>query len=403
MLTFRRAIRPALIAAAKAADGLDRNFTRNLSAAASAHPERVRRLLLWSMNSLGDVLRATPAIAALRARYPDAHVTMVAASRAAPILRHNPNVDHLIEIPNPYDLRAHRRALRQLAGETWDLAVLLEVNRYWTLVESLYLRWLQVPRWICFDFGQGVRHRATGVPLGTGSWIDQFNTLATTAGAHARSTAMQIHLLPGERETAASHLRSRGLDPQEPFFLVHPGANVMEVSRRWPQESFAQLLTAMWRRWQWPVVMTGTAPEQPIIDAIRSQTEARVIDLCGELGMRQLAATIEMAHVCIMNDTGPLHIAHALRRPTIAILGPTGPEVVGVPETTEIVRVDLPCSPCAGLAGWKTCTNSNRWECLQRVTPEMVLAGVARLISRRVRLPILDADLQWRAQGVLVP
>src|SRR5207248_5526073 len=102
----------------------------------------------------------------------------IAAGSAAPILRNNPCIDELIEIPDAFCVRQHREALRRLRGTRWDLGVLLEVNSHWALLEGLYLRWLGVPQWVCFDFGRGLPRGAVGVALGnTGSWIDQFNRL----------------------------------------------------------------------------------------------------------------------------------------------------------------------------------------------------------------------------------
>ena len=413
MSMFRRAIKPAVMAVGRRAVGWDRDF-RAIGAGA-AEPARavegsaaVRRLLLWSMNSLGDVLRATPAIRLLREHFADAQITMVAAGRAAPILRHNPCLDALVEIPDAFCLRQHRTALRQLRGnDPWDLAVLLEVNAHWSLLEGLYLRWLGVPRWVCFDFGKGAPKSALGVPLGeSGSWIDQFNRLASAATGGSATTThaardMEIHLLPLERESASADLSRAGIGRGQPFILVHPGGNALEVSRRWSAESFAAVINDLWDRYRHPFVLTGTQPERPIVDAVRRLVpSAFIAALCGTLTMRTLAAVIERASLCIVNDTGPLHVAHALRRPTVAILGPTDPQVVGVPATTRIARVQLPCSPCARFAGWTPCTNPVRHECLARVTPAMVLDAATELLDPSPRrLPVLTPSMLACAAG----
>jgi ADP-heptose:LPS heptosyltransferase len=185
-----------------------------------------------------------------------------------------------------------------------------------------------------------------------------------------------VFLSAAERAWADSFLTAQGVDPvRAPYFLLHPGGNFLRVSRQWPPERFAELVTLLHRDRQWPIILTGVAAEQPTVDEIRRQATAPVIDLCGRLNLRQLAALIDRAAVCIMNDTGPLHVAHALGRPTVAILGPTAPEVVGVPPHARVVRADLPCSPCAFLEGWRACTNPVQWECLHRIQPMDVLTA----------------------------
>jgi ADP-heptose:LPS heptosyltransferase len=89
-----------------------------------------------------------------------------------------------------------------------------------------------------------------------------------------------------------------------------------------------------------------------------------------------------------------------LRRPTVAILGPTDPQVVGIPETTEAVRVSLPCSPCARFAGWRACTNPCRYQCLHDITADMVISAVSRLMSPGVRLVVLEPALQHMLESV---
>lgn len=349
-------------------------------------PARVRRLILWSMNSLGDVVRTTPAIRALREQYPGAHITMVAAGRAAPILREHPCIDEMHQINNPFSLRDHRGVLKRLrAQEPYDLAVMLEVNRHWVRLGGWWLRSLGVPRWLCFDFGGKMAAEAIGVQMGEeGSWIDQFNRLAAATGAVADSQKLEIRLSEDERAWAQGFLAEHGIPRGEPFVLIHPGANVKEVSRRWPPEHFARLITELRHRRSMPIVITGTTPERPLVGTIRRHTVVDFVDFCGRLNMRQLAAVIDAAALCIMNDTGPLHVAHALAKSTVAILGPTAPQVVGLPATTKVARLNLACSPCAYFDNWKSCLHPHRHACLEELTPEAVLAVVQRQLPQQV-------------------
>lgn len=353
----------------------DPHATDSAAASAAIDPAGVRSLLIWSMDGMGDVVRATPAIRALRERFSGARMGFVAAGRAAAILGENPCLDFVHDLGDPFRLRSHRRALRAVKG-SWDLGVLMEVGPAWTWFGCWWFRLAGVRRWLCFDFGDGTARRAIGVSLGAGgSWIQQFNRLAEAAGGRA-GTRTEVHLSPAEREQARALLGAEGVDPDAPFFLIHPGGNFLKVSRQWPPEAFAALVELLRQRWPHPVVITGVQRERPVVEAIRARCAVPIVDLCGRLSMRQLAAVISWSGVCIMNDTGPMHVAHALQRRTVVVLGPTGPEIVGVPDWGRVVRADLPCSPCAFFLGWQSCSNPNKWECLSSVSPQMVFAAV---------------------------
>ncbi len=378
------------------AGALERWSARRAPAPAAISPQAIRHILIWSMDRLGDLVRATPAIRAVRTCFPDSHLALVAAGRAGPILRENPHLDALHIVPNPYRLTQHRRLRNTLRDRNWDLVILLEADTHWDVLGGLLARRLGARHVLRFDFGRGVPRGQHGVQLGTrGSWIDQFNRLVAICGTGAPSQRTEVFLSDAECAAAVEFLAAAGIAPAQPFILIHPGGNFLTVSRQWPPAEFARLISLLRQEWPHPIVLTGVAAELPAIDEIRRLTPEPIVDLCGRLSLRQLAAMIDRAAVCIMNDTGPLHVAHALGRPTVALLGPTAPEVVGIPPHSIAVRADLPCSPCAFLAGWQACSNPVRWECLQRIEPQDVtaavrqhLAGVAARPQRRHELPI---------------
>ena len=341
-------------------------------------PNSVKNLLIWSMDRLGDLARATPAIHALKVRYPAAAITLVAAGRAGSILRENPDITHYHQVDRLYRVGDHRAVLAGLKQTVWDLGVLLEVDPNWARIGTIWFRRLGVRRWLSFDFGYGLSRRAIGVPIDEhGSWIDQFSRLVASTGASAGEFAPRVYTSQPERDWAIQFLATHGIGPTAPFFVIHAGSQFLKVSRQWPPEAFAELITQMKERWSYPIVMTGVESERPVIDAVTSATPADVVDLCGLLNLRQLAAIVEASAVCIMNDTGPLHVAHALGKRTVVILGPTAAEVVAIPAFGQVVRVDLPCSPCAFLLGWKACHNPTKWECLTRISPEQVVTALA--------------------------
>lgn len=381
-------------------DGLDRMAARVAAPRlrlVERQPADVRSILVWTMDRMGDVLRTTPAIRSLKKRYPHACLGIVTAGRGEPIFVNNPAVDCMFQVRSPHAIPDHWRTMRQLRETSWDLGLLFEVNQFWAKLGQWYFRALNVRRYAMFDFGWQCPAHAVSLPLGNGSWIDQFKGLAELVGAERESSQMEIHLSTAERERAFAILAEHNIHPGEPFFLIHPGGNFNTVSRQWSPAAYAELINLMAKRWPFKVVLTGLPQEQPVMSAIQSAVHASLTNLCGALTVRELMAVIEQSRACIMNDTGPLHIAHALKVPTVVVLGPTSPHVVGIPKTSVVVRLDLSCSPCAFLNGWTACQNAKTWECLEGLSSEDVFKSLVWLMEQRSidQSRVVVRERQW--------
>ena len=342
-----------------------------------------QRILVWTMDRIGDVQRASGLFRMLKAQWPQAEITVVIAGRSMPILLENPYIAAIHCVPSPYDLRAHARILRLLRRQHFDLGLLAEVDPFWAKLGHWFMRGLGVPQWAGFDLGYASPRRCRTVPLmDDRSWTDQFIALAARVGVPDDGQGLDLHLSADEKRAARAMLAEHGIRDGQEFILVHPGGNFLTVSRQWPAERFGAMLDLVGPEWGLPFVVTGLEAERPSVERLKAATRMPVIDLCGRLGLRELAAVIERSTLCVSNDTGPLHIAHALRKPAVVVLGPTAPAVVGLPATTQPVFAHLPCRPCAFLQGWQACTNASRWACLSLVEPENVASAVSAQLGR---------------------
>ena len=152
-------------------------------------------------------------------------------------------------------------------------------------------------------------------------------------------------------------------------------------ARTYPWEMYAQVADRLVAQLNATVVLTGTADERAlverILDRMERPTRRSVLALAGELSFPLFCALIEAADLTITNNTGPMHVAAAVKTPVVALFALTNP-----PEEWRPWRVphrllyhDVPCRICYS----RICPYGH--ECLRLVTPQMVVDAVAEMLQ----------------------
>jgi ADP-heptose:LPS heptosyltransferase len=154
--------------------------------------------------------------------------------------------------------------------------------------------------------------------------------------------------------------------------VVHAGATA--GGRRWPPAQFAAVVRHLLATGE-SVVLTGTADEQPIADAIVAEVgcdrSGEVLDLCGRTSIAELCATVAEARAVVSNDTGVAHLAYAYGVPSVVLYGPTSPAQWGPPAGPHV-------------AIWHGCHGDPHAaeidSGLESITPDEVIGALASLI-----------------------
>jgi len=354
---------------------------------------RFRRILLIKPSSLGDLVHALPVLHGLRARYPGARIDWLAATSFAPLVEGHPEVAEVVR----FDRRRFGRMLREprVGLEFAGFLAELHRRRYDLVVDLQGL------------FRSGVLALATGAPVRIGfgnareaAWLFYTHPLRPPAGQeHAveRNYAVagllgfdempprfDLAVRPAERSRAATLLAEVEVSPAESFAAILPGARW--ETKRWPTARFAAVVDALAERGLRSVLLAGP-DEAGLCRAVAERCRTAPADLAGRTGLRELIAVLERASVVLCHDSAPMHLAAALNRPLVAILGPTNPRRTGPygPRAT-VLQADLPCAPCY-LRRLSQCRH--RHLCMQAVTVEEVLAAVERAADCvKIRCPV---------------
>jgi ADP-heptose:LPS heptosyltransferase len=185
-----------------------------------------------------------------------------------------------------------------------------------------------------------------------------------------------------DRAAAEALLREAGAG-EGPLFLLHPGSGDNFLGRRWATESFAALADHLVERHGGTVVVTGTAAEAPLAEAVRAAALRgdRVRSAAGRLGVRALAALCARATLVVSNDTAPVHLASAAGRPVLGIYGPNTPVLYGPLSPGSVAFYHrTPCSPCLTNFNYKT-SFCRMPVCIRSVEVAEVAAAADRLMA----------------------
>ena len=334
--------------------------------------ESIRRLVVRLPNWVGDVVHSLPALAALRAHFPSAHITALARGEVGALLERHPSVDRVIAYPSARGLRAVAQ-LRQAAGrvqrEQFDLGIVLP-NSF----ESACLFFLAgIPRRYGFATdGRGwlLTHGQPCPPeLRRLHQADYYLALLNGLGITAERTPQPLGIGPEERQAAMERLKAAGWDRSRPLAAICPGAGYGSA-KRWPLERYAGLGDRLSRERRWQVVALGGPGERPLGASLAGRIGG-LIDLTGRTSLREAMAVISCCRAVVSNDSGLLHVATALGVESVGIFGPTDPRRTGpTGPSVTVVRRSVLCSPCE----LRECPIDHR--CMEWISVEEVLAAL---------------------------
>jgi len=332
-----------------------------------------RKILVKSVNWVGDTIITTPTIRALRGRFPRSKIVAVARPWVAPLLATNPDVDEVWEEPAKADGEARRRLVRRIRAERFDLGIAFP-NSF----GAAYLLWAgRVARRVGYA-RDGRRPLLTDpVPvrreLLRGHEVHYYlNLLSVLGGVPESPPPLVLEEDPQAAERVERLLGSEGIAPATPIVGVNPGA-FYGTAKRWFPERFAAVARRLADALGGVVVTVGTENERPTAQAVCEAAGRGALNLAGRVSLIELVSLIKRMAFFVTNDSGAMHIAAALNVPTAAIFGSTD-WVTTSPwsENAVVVRRDTPCAPCL----LRHCPIDHR--CMDRVGVEDVLAAVRR-------------------------
>jgi heptosyltransferase-2 len=367
-------------------------------------------ILVVKLAGIGDLLLATPALRALRETYPLARIDLLVTPDSAGLLNSWEVINNTIVLDkylfddpqallrNPRTLLRLRDVWQTLRRGRYDAVLLLHhlTLPFGRLKHQLLMR-ATGARWrIGLDNGHGwflnVRVKDRG--FGALHEAEYAMAIAEAAGATIGNKHLELPLQKQERAAAKQVLYENTTqeDNVRPIIAMHPGSGGYSTARRWAPERFAQLADTLFDEVGGQVLLMGGPEEaklhQSIISMLRSDVPVR--SLAGRGNIKVAAAILEQVDLFIGNDAGLMHIAAAVKTPTVAIFGLSNSKAWG-PYTGEaeskrakVVQLGLPCIPCFyrdhQLGTPEGCATR---DCLAMLGTDPVVAAARRMLKER--------------------
>src|SRR2546423_3548163 len=356
-------------------------------------PERVKRILVFAYHGLGNFILYTPALRALRERYPQARIDLQVGNNTGceEVLAGAALFDNIYNLRYSAGLRAWIARAREIRATHYDLIVNDFHRQSWPpalLVAAsrapYRLGHVTSPGWparfsrYSFVFNLPVAMRDDEHE------IERYFDLVSTVGAarvSLEAAQPSIYLTAADRRFAGDFLKAN--DCPGTVIGVQPGTSPTMRWKQWPVDRYREVIERLLvEQPDAHIILFGAANERAMIEELALGLGPRVCIAAGQTTVKQVAALIERCALLVCNDSGLMHTAVAVGTPVVAIYGPTDiRRTAPLGEQNVVIRHELACSPCFKLEGDDQVHACPHHDCLMTITPEEVFNAISRIAN----------------------
>lgn len=357
--------------------------------------ESSQRVLLIRPDHLGDVLLTTPSIQALRRALPQSEIHALVGSWSANVLAPFDEIDHVLTLPfpafdrnpklnwrSPYQLAW--RSAQKLRKIGYGQAVILRPDHWW----GALLAWMAgIPVRVGYDHPDLTRFITHVVPRQEKQHAVEQNIRliqrlldVPTTPINPQDYPLNYPVSSEERSWIHGYLEEWDLPQPRRMIAIHAGSG--SIYKNWDNSRWASVADTLSEQLDATIILTGSTQEIPLAKAIASEMKQIPIIAAGDTNIGTLAALFEQCLIVLGTDSGPLHLASAVKTPTVALFGPADPIEFGTwgPKERHIILAStIGCRPCR-ILNWAGDDLENH-PCMRDIQLGQVLTA-ARTVAR---------------------
>ncbi len=339
---------------------------------------KIQKILVRAPNWIGDAVMATPSLSALRRRFHEAEIVLLAKPVIAAVFEQHPDIDRIILYEDPgkhHGIFGLWRLSRLLKTEQFNMALLLQ-NAFEAALLAFFAG---IPQRLGYAtdgrrlfLTQSLNKKEAPIHR-SDAYFSLLQLIANVSSGHEEIKKRDPYLVltSNERAEARIFLKSLGVLTSRLVIGINPGA-AYGTAKRWLPDRFAEVADQLGERYEAEILIFGGKFEIEIAKKIQQQMKSPAVVLAGKTSLRQMMACIKTCGLFISNDSGPMHVASALNVPQVAVFGPTNPQAsFSQGEYDIMVQNKVDCAPCRH----RICPIDHR--CMEGLSVESVFKAAA--------------------------
>lgn len=341
-----------------------------------------KNIIVRMPNWIGDLVMATPILEDLRRHYPEARLTAMCQSNVAALLTEESSIDEILSFkrPNGWMHSEHRDIITPLRYGEFDLGI-LTTNSF----SSAWWFWrghVKHKLGYAGNLRSWLLDKALPHPpkIETQHLVTTYKMLLEPLGIPISNTSPHLTLSKNEIVTAITSLAKHDVNIGENIVVgINPGA-AYGSAKCWLPDRFKLLTEKLLENPSVRILYFGDDNTAPLVAEICKDMSKRVVNLAGKTSLRELMAHISLCSAMLSNDSGPMHIAAALKTPLVAIFGSTSDVKTGPYQHGTVIHKHVECSPCYK----KVCPIDFR--CMTRIEVEEVCQELLKVIEEKPKV-----------------
>lgn len=348
--------------------------------------QKVENILCVRLDAMGDVLMTTPAISALKNQNSKRKITLLTSKAGQLVAEQIPEIDEIITFEPPWmkvsknsNHLVDQKMIEYIKSLCFEASIIFTVYSQSSLPAALFCYLAAIPlrlahcrenpyhllsHWVVEKEPQEfVRHE-----------VERQLDLVASIGCVANKINLSYNIPEHANEYITKWGKIWGLDWDRPVIVIHPGASA--PSRRYRIDGFAEVADRLVLEEKLQVVFTGSREEEELILKLQSLMQAPSISLAGKLSLSQTAALLKKASLLLSNNTGPVHLAAAVKTKVVDLYALTNPQHTPWQVPSKVLYKDVPCRHC-----YKSICPKGHNHCLQLITPSEIIEAIKDLLT----------------------
>lgn len=334
--------------------------------------------MIIRLSSIGDIILTSAVVRSVKKQFPEARITFLIKKEFIDLVKYNPNIDHILTVDKALGRKGMKELRIKIRREKFEWIIDLHKN-----LRSNYLKRCSGAVYktryskLIFKRTLLVKLRINLYKTIKPVYLRYFEAVKE-AGITYDKLGTEVFYPAEDENFVKGKLLSEGYDHTSPIVVLCPGAK--HATKQWLPERFIEVAKKLIIEKECTICLAGGSEDMQLCDEIRKAVGHGVINLAGSLTLLQSAALLRMAKLCIVNDSGLMHLAQSQKTPVLAIFGSTTRELGFYPleEKSLVIEYPISCRPCSHI-GKEKCPKGH-FKCMKEIQVEDVMKGIRKLM-----------------------